>query len=201
MLCAAGKGSEIGDFLTTHKLCNAISFTGGDTGISICAKAGMLPIQMELGGKVLPLSLCSCKHASALRCTAIVECASRGQLTAASLQPLQHGSTAVCNNSTQDVRLQDACIVLDDADLKLAASNIVKGGFSYSGQRCTAVKVVLAMESIADELVAAVAKGVDGLSVGKPEVSSLPARLPSCERPLNWSLQHRACPVQSLCIW
>jgi hypothetical protein len=27
------------------------SFTGGDTGISICKKAGMIPIQMELGGK------------------------------------------------------------------------------------------------------------------------------------------------------
>ncbi len=40
-----------------------------------------------------------------------------------------------------------------DADLDLAAKNIIKGGYSYSGQRCTAVKVVLALESIADELV------------------------------------------------
>ena len=32
------------------------------------------------------------------------------------------------------------------------ASNIVKGGFSYSGQRCTAVKIVLACEDIADVL-------------------------------------------------
>jgi acyl-CoA reductase-like NAD-dependent aldehyde dehydrogenase len=43
--------------------------------------------------------------------------------------------------------------VCSDADLKLAASNIIKGGFSYSGQRCTAVKVVLVMEDVADELV------------------------------------------------
>lgn len=35
-----------------------------------------------------------------------------------------------------------------DADLKLAAANIVKGGFSYSGQRCTAVKVVLADKTV-----------------------------------------------------
>lgn len=27
------------------------SFTGGDTGISISKKAGMIPLQMELGGK------------------------------------------------------------------------------------------------------------------------------------------------------
>lgn len=52
------------------------SFTGGDTGVAISKKAGMVPLQMELGGK-------------------------------------------------------DACIVLEDADLDLVASNIVKGGFSY----------------------------------------------------------------------
>jgi len=28
-----GKGSEIGDFLTTHPSVNCISFTGGDTGV------------------------------------------------------------------------------------------------------------------------------------------------------------------------
>ncbi|KAI3690108.1 hypothetical protein L2E82_48083 [Cichorium intybus] len=109
-----GKGSEIGDFLTMHPLVNCISFTGGDTGIAISKKAGMIPLQMELGGK-------------------------------------------------------DACIVLEDADLELAASNIVKGGFSYSGQRCTAVKVVLVMESVADALVKKVNEKVGKLTVGPPE--------------------------------
>ena len=42
----AGRGSEIGDYLTTHPLVNAISFTGGDTGIDICRKAAMVPIQV-----------------------------------------------------------------------------------------------------------------------------------------------------------
>jgi glyceraldehyde-3-phosphate dehydrogenase (NADP+) len=28
-----------------------VSFTGGDTGIAISKKAGMVPLQMELGGK------------------------------------------------------------------------------------------------------------------------------------------------------
>ena len=67
----AGKGSEIGDYLTTHPKVNCVSFTGGDTGISICKKGGMTPYQMELGGK-------------------------------------------------------DACIVCADADVDLAAKNIVK---------------------------------------------------------------------------
>jgi glyceraldehyde-3-phosphate dehydrogenase (NADP+) len=46
-----GRGSEIGDYLTTHPGVNCISFTGGDTGLDICRKAGMVPVQMELGGK------------------------------------------------------------------------------------------------------------------------------------------------------
>ncbi|GAY44325.1 hypothetical protein CUMW_081300 [Citrus unshiu] len=112
--CVTGKGSEIGDFLTMHPSINCISFTGGDTGISISKKAGMIPLQMELGGK-------------------------------------------------------DACIILEDADLDLAAANIVKGGFSYSGQRCTAVKVALVMESVADTLVEKVKAKVAKLTVGAPE--------------------------------
>ena len=38
---------------------------------------------------------------------------------------------------------KDAAVVCADADLGFAASNIVDGGFSYSGQRCTAVKRIL----------------------------------------------------------
>lgn len=57
----------------------------------------------------------------------------------------------------------------------------VQGGFSYSGQRCTAVKVVLVMEEVADELVKKVNKGVDELTVGMPEVllPSTPPPLPN----------------------
>ncbi len=48
---------------------------------------------------------------------------------------------------------KDVCIVCADADLDAAAKHIVKGGFSFSGQRCTAVKIVLPVEEIADKLV------------------------------------------------
>ncbi|KAK4265363.1 hypothetical protein QN277_026425 [Acacia crassicarpa] len=64
---------------------------------------------------------------------------------------------------------KDACIVLEDADLDLVASNIIKGGFSYCGRRGTAVKVVLVMESIADALVERVKEKVAKLTVGPPE--------------------------------
>ncbi|XP_024542287.1 NADP-dependent glyceraldehyde-3-phosphate dehydrogenase [Selaginella moellendorffii] len=113
--CVTIKASELGDYMTTHPLVNCISFTGGcETGISISQKAGMIPLQMELGGK-------------------------------------------------------DAMIVLEDADLDLAATNIIKGGFSYSGQRCTAVKIVLAMEGIADALVSKVNAQIAKLKIGPPE--------------------------------
>jgi len=46
----------------------------------------------------------------------------------------------------------DPAIVLRDADLNEAAENIVKGIISYSGQRCDAIKIVLAERPIYDEL-------------------------------------------------
>ncbi|WP_300348537.1 NADP-dependent glyceraldehyde-3-phosphate dehydrogenase [Clostridium sp.] len=63
---------------------------------------------------------------------------------------------------------KDAAIVLEDADLDLAAKNIVAGAFSYSGQRCTAVKRVLAVESIADELNKKIVEQISKLKVGNP---------------------------------
>ncbi|GAB6717177.1 NADP-dependent glyceraldehyde-3-phosphate dehydrogenase [Streptococcus uberis] len=64
---------------------------------------------------------------------------------------------------------KDSAIVLEDADLALAAKNIVAGAFGYSGQRCTAVKRVLIMDSVADELEKHVCDLVNNLSVGMPE--------------------------------
>lgn len=64
---------------------------------------------------------------------------------------------------------KDAAIVLEDADLEEAASNIVSGAFSYSAQRCTAIKRVLAIEDIADKLVEKIKEKVQLLKVGSPE--------------------------------
>lgn len=47
---------------------------------------------------------------------------------------------------------KDAALVLQDADLDLAAEEIVDGAFSYSGQRCTAIKRVLADSNIYEDL-------------------------------------------------
>lgn len=63
---------------------------------------------------------------------------------------------------------KDAAIVLKDADLDLAASNIVAGAYSYAGQRCTAVKRILVVEEVADKLVEKVKEKVEQLKVGNP---------------------------------
>lgn len=109
-----GRGSEIGDYLTSHPDINMISFTGSSsTGQHIGEIAGMKPLLLELGGK-------------------------------------------------------DAAIVLDDADLETTINAVVAGAFSYNGQRCTAVKRVLPMPGIADELVERVTEEAKKLTIGDP---------------------------------
>lgn len=110
-----GKGSEIGDYLVTHKDINFINFTGStEVGRHIALIAGMVPMLLELGGK-------------------------------------------------------DAAIILPDADLDDAAKSIVSGAYGYSGQRCTAVKRVIVIDSVADCLVEKIYRNIKKLRVGKPD--------------------------------
>ncbi len=57
-------------------------------------------------------------------------------------------------------------LVLPDADLDLAADAAVSGGFGSAGERCMAVSVVLATETIADDLVSRIAERVRTLKTG-----------------------------------
>ena len=107
-----GRGSEIGDYITSHKYVDFINFTGStEVGERISKHSLMVPLLMELGGK-------------------------------------------------------DAAIVLEDSDLDLVADNIASGAYSYSGQRCTAVKRVLAVDKIADELVEKVKMRIEKFKIG-----------------------------------
>ncbi len=63
---------------------------------------------------------------------------------------------------------KDAAIILPDADLCFAAGNIVDGAFSYSGQRCTAVKRILTTDEVADKLVPLLMERINKLKVGDP---------------------------------
>lgn len=63
---------------------------------------------------------------------------------------------------------KDAALVLEEADLEHAAKQIVAGAFSYSGQRCTAIKRVIVLESVADKLATLLQEEVSKLTVGDP---------------------------------
>ncbi len=63
---------------------------------------------------------------------------------------------------------KDAAIVLEDADIESTAKEIVSGAFSYSGQRCTAVKRVLVIDKVADKLISAILPLINKLKVGNP---------------------------------
>ncbi|GAA3876507.1 CoA-acylating methylmalonate-semialdehyde dehydrogenase [Leifsonia kafniensis] len=57
-------------------------------------------------------------------------------------------------------------LVLPDADLDLTADAAVNAGFGSAGERCMAISVVLAVEPIADELIAKITERMSGLKVG-----------------------------------
>ena len=73
------------------------------------------------------------------------------------------------DSACHGTRRKDPAIVCEDANLQLASKQIVSGAYSYSGQRCTAIKRVLVHDSVADELLSLIKLEVEKLSVGSPE--------------------------------
>jgi malonate-semialdehyde dehydrogenase (acetylating)/methylmalonate-semialdehyde dehydrogenase len=57
-------------------------------------------------------------------------------------------------------------LVLPDADLDLVADSAVNAGFGSAGERCMAISVVIAVEPVADELIAKIKERMSGLTVG-----------------------------------
>jgi aldehyde dehydrogenase (NAD+) len=62
----------------------------------------------------------------------------------------------------------DPLIVMDDADLEEAATLAASGSYKNSGQRCTAVKRILAHDSIADDFVDRLVAKTQAWSFGNP---------------------------------
>jgi malonate-semialdehyde dehydrogenase (acetylating)/methylmalonate-semialdehyde dehydrogenase len=75
-------------------------------------------------------------------------------------------------------------LVLPDADLDMAADAAVSAAYGSAGERCMAVSVVLAVESIADRLVGKIAERIPNIKVG-------PGSDPSSEMGPLISLEHR----------
>ncbi len=57
-------------------------------------------------------------------------------------------------------------LVLPDADLDLTADSAVNAGFGSAGERCMAISVIVAVEPVADDLIAAIASRMAGLRTG-----------------------------------
>ncbi|MFO0917059.1 MAG: aldehyde dehydrogenase family protein [Planctomycetaceae bacterium] len=107
--CVTGPGGELGEAICRDDRIRKISFTGSvDVGRSICDRAGLKRVTMELG-----------------------------------------------SNSP--------VIIMDDADLELAAKAVAAGGYANAGQVCISTQRILAVDSI----------GNDFLDALKPKVLSL----------------------------
>ncbi len=62
----------------------------------------------------------------------------------------------------------DPAIVLDDADLDLAASKIATGIVSYSGQRCDSIKLILVEEPVYEEMKKRLVEELAKARIGDP---------------------------------
>jgi malonate-semialdehyde dehydrogenase (acetylating)/methylmalonate-semialdehyde dehydrogenase len=57
-------------------------------------------------------------------------------------------------------------LVLPDADLDLVADQAVNAGYGAAGERCMAISVVLAVEPVADDLIAKIVERIGRLKIG-----------------------------------
>ena len=62
----------------------------------------------------------------------------------------------------------NACIILADADLESAADYLSLAAFSFSGQRCTAIRRFIVEESIVDRFKQLVSASIKALRLGDP---------------------------------
>ncbi len=68
---------------------------------------------------------------------------------------------------------KNSLIVLDDADLDIAASNAAWGAFMHQGQICMATGLILAQAAIADALAERLAAKAQHLPVGDPSTNQV----------------------------
>ena len=70
--------------------------------------------------------------------------------------------------SITGLEAKNPAVILPSADLDLAVKECVSGALSFNGQRCTAIKLILAHADIAEEFVTRLAAAVDALAAGMP---------------------------------
>ncbi len=91
---------------------------------------------------------------------------------------LEAGRTAnaICKATNKRVQAElggnNAAIVLPGGDWEVSLSHLVKAAFSYSGQRCTALRRFIVDKTIASEFIAKFEKETAKLQVGLPKEKS-----------------------------
>merc|ERR550532_838480 len=78
---------------------------------------------------------------------------------------------------------KNIAVVLPDADLDVAAKQILLGSLTYNGQRCTACKLIMAHDSISDALTEKLVAAVNGLKKGLPWEGANITPLPEPTKP------------------
>lgn len=63
---------------------------------------------------------------------------------------------------------KNAAIILNSADMDLAVSETVSGSLSFSGQRCTALKILFVHEDIIEEFIQRFNAGIKTMTIGMP---------------------------------
>jgi len=63
---------------------------------------------------------------------------------------------------------KNAAIIMPDADLDLTVKECITGALSFNGQRCTAIKMILVHQSIADAFLRRFCEEVGKLAIGMP---------------------------------
>jgi len=63
---------------------------------------------------------------------------------------------------------KNAAIILPDADLELAVRECITGSLSFNGQRCTALKMILVHQSVADQFLRRFSEEIAKLPIGMP---------------------------------
>ncbi|KZE30311.1 NADP-dependent glyceraldehyde-3-phosphate dehydrogenase [Crenobacter luteus] len=78
---------------------------------------------------------------------------------------------------------KNAAIILPDADLDLAVKECIAGSLSFNGQRCTAIKMILVHQSIAEAFLRRFSEAVNALKIGMPwEKGVMITPLPDTEK-------------------
>jgi glyceraldehyde-3-phosphate dehydrogenase (NADP+) len=77
---------------------------------------------------------------------------------------------------------KNAAIIMADADIELTVKECITGSLSFNGQRCTAIKMILVHQSIAEQFLRRFCEEVGKLAIGMPwETGVMLTPLPEME--------------------